>query len=86
MDLSRTYIQTSWECYVPCPVKLPEWKIISRIFFPSALLSILLAIMLANIVVVLLARFGFKEYESFRHIMDAIMDVWALILGVFVSP
>jgi hypothetical protein len=53
---------------------------------PTAWLSILLATVLAIIVIVFLARFGLKEYESFRRVVDAITDVWALILGVSVSP
>jgi hypothetical protein len=71
---------------VPCPVKFPGWKSIFRIFSPTAWLSILLSAVLAIIVIVFLARFGLKEYESFRRIVDAITDVWALILGVSVSP
>jgi hypothetical protein len=37
--------------------------------------------MFANIVMVLLASFSFKEYESFRRVVDAVLDVWALVLG-----
>jgi hypothetical protein len=41
---------------------------------------------LEKIVVVFLTTFGLKEYESFRRVVDAVLDVWALILGVPVSP
>jgi hypothetical protein len=41
--------------------------------------------MLAIISIVFLAKFGFKEYETFRHSKDAITDIWALILGVSLS-
>jgi hypothetical protein len=86
MDVTKSHLQLLWEWYVPCPVKFPGWKSIFRIFSPSACLSIFLAVMLANMVVVLLATFGFKEYEAFRRVVDAVLDVWALILGVSISP
>jgi hypothetical protein len=86
IDVTKSFFQIIWEWYVPCPVKFPGWKSIFRIFSPTAWLSILLAAVLAIIVIVFLARFGLKEYESFRRVVDAITDVWALILGVSVSP
>jgi hypothetical protein len=85
MDVTTIYWQTKWEWYVPCPVKLLGWKSVFRIFSLSGWLSILLAEMLANLVIVFLARFGIKERESFRRVVDAILDVWALILGVCIS-
>jgi hypothetical protein len=41
--------------------------------------------MLENLVFVFLARFGIKEYESFRRFLDVILDVWTLILGFSIS-
>jgi hypothetical protein len=67
MDVSRSYIHVSWEWYVPCSVNLLGWKIIFKIFSPSAWLSILLSTMLGSIVVDLLERFGVKEYRFFRR-------------------
>jgi hypothetical protein len=86
MDVTKSFLQIIWEWYVPCPVKFPGWKSIFRIFYPTAWLSIFLSAVLAIIVIVFLARFGLKEYESFTRVVDAILDVWALILGVSVSP
>jgi hypothetical protein len=85
MDVTTIYWPTKWEWYVPCPVKLPGWKSIFRIFSLSGWLSIILAEMLANLVIVFLVRFGIKEHESFWRVTDAILDVWALILGVSIS-
>jgi hypothetical protein len=86
MDVTKSILQIIWEWYVPCPVKFPGWKSIFRIFSPTAWLSIFLSAVLAIIVIVFLARFGIKEYESFRRVVAAIIDVWALILGVSISP
>jgi hypothetical protein len=86
MDVTKSYFQVIWEWYVPCPVKFPGWKSIFRIFSPTAWLSISLSAVLAIFVIVFLARFGGKEYESFRRVVNAIVDVWALILGVSISP
>jgi hypothetical protein len=86
MDVTKSYFHLRWEWYVPCPVKFPGWKSIFRIFSPSVWLSILLAAVLANIVIAFLARYGINEHESFRRIVDAITDVWALMLGVSISP
>jgi hypothetical protein len=85
MDVSTSYREIRYVWYVPCPVKFPGWKSIFRIFSLSGWLSIILAATLAVVVTVFLARFAVKEYESFRHFMNAILDVWALILGVSVS-
>jgi hypothetical protein len=84
MEITTSYWQIRWEWYVPCPVKFPEWKCIFRSFYLSGWLSIFLVVMLANLVIVFLARFGIKEYESFKRFVDAILDVWALILGVYI--
>jgi hypothetical protein len=85
VDVTTSYGQVRWEWFVPCPVKIPGWKSIFRIFSLSGWLSILLAAMLAIVAIVFLARFGIKEYESFRRFVDAILDVWGLILGVCIS-
>jgi hypothetical protein len=85
MDVTTSYYQIRWEWYVPCPVKFPGWKSIFRVFSLSGWLSILFAAMLANLVIVCLARSGIKEHESFRRLVEAILDVWALILGVSIS-
>jgi hypothetical protein len=86
MDVTKSYFQSSWQWYVPCPVKFPRWRSIFRIFSPSVWFSIFLASMFANIVIVFLARFGVNEHESFRCVSDTIIVVWALLLGVSISP
>jgi hypothetical protein len=85
LDVTTSYCQIKWEWYVPCPVKFPRWKSIFRIFSLSGWLSIFFAAILATFIVVFLATFGSTEYESFRRFVDAITDVWALILGVSIS-
>jgi hypothetical protein len=85
MDVTTIYWQIRWEWYVPCPVKIPGWKSIFRIFSLSGWLSILFAAILATLVIIILASFGIKEHISFRRFVDAILDVWALILGVPIS-
>jgi hypothetical protein len=86
MDVTKSYLQVIWEWYVPCPAKFPGWKSIFRIFSATSWLSIFLSAVLAIIVIVFLARFGIKEYESLKRVVDAITDVWALMLGVSISP
>jgi hypothetical protein len=84
-DATTSYCPVRWEWYVPCPLKFPGWKSIFRIFSLSGWLSIILAAVLANVAIVFLARFRINEYKSFRLFTDAILDVWALILGVSIS-
>ncbi|PNF33396.1 hypothetical protein B7P43_G04165 [Cryptotermes secundus] len=81
-DVTRSYWKVRWQWFVPCPVKFPGWQSIFRIFSLSGWSCILLAAMLAPIVIVFLARFRIQENESFKRFMDAVLDVWALILGV----
>jgi hypothetical protein len=85
MYVTSSYCQIRWEWYVPCPVKVPGWKSIFRVFSLSGWLSIIFAATIANLVIVFLARFGIKKHISFRRFIDAILDVWALILGVSIS-
>jgi hypothetical protein len=85
MDVTTSYWQIRWEWYVPCPVKIPGWKSIFRIFSLSGWLSIIFSATLANLMIIFLARIGTKEHESFRRSLDVILDVWALILGVSIS-
>ncbi|PNF33395.1 hypothetical protein B7P43_G04164 [Cryptotermes secundus] len=82
VDVTISYWKVRWQWYVPCPVKFPGWQSISRIFSLSGWLCIFLAAMLAHIVIVFLARFRIQENESFKRFVDAVLDVWALILGV----
>ncbi|PNF33402.1 hypothetical protein B7P43_G04163 [Cryptotermes secundus] len=81
-DVTTSFWKIRWQWYVPCPVKFPGWQSISRIFSLSGWLCIFLAAMLAHIVIVFLARFQIQEIESFKRFVDAVLDVWALILGV----
>ncbi|PNF33397.1 hypothetical protein B7P43_G04166 [Cryptotermes secundus] len=81
-DVTRSYWKVRWQWFVPCPVKFPGWQSIFRIFSLSGWLCIFLAAMLAHIVIVFLARFQIQENESFKRFVDAVLDVWALILGV----
>jgi hypothetical protein len=85
MDVTISFWKLTWQWFVPCPVKFPGWKSIFRIFSPSGWLSIFLAAMLAHIAIVFLARFRIQENESFRRFVHAVLDVWALILGVSIS-
>jgi hypothetical protein len=76
LDVITSYWKIAWHCFVPCPVKFPGWKSIFRIFSLSGWLSIFLAAMLAHIAIVFLARFRIQEEESFRRLVDAVLDVW----------
>ncbi|PNF33401.1 hypothetical protein B7P43_G04162 [Cryptotermes secundus] len=82
VDVTKSYWKIRWQWYVPCPVKFPGWQSIFRIFSLSGWLCVFLAAMLAHIVIVFLARSRIQENESFKRFVDAVLDVWALILGV----
>jgi hypothetical protein len=85
MDVTRGYQQSKWEWYVPCPLKYPRWKSIFRMFSASLWLTIFLSTLLANFTIVFLAKFENVENESFKSFINAITDVWAVIIGVSVS-
>jgi hypothetical protein len=83
-DFTTSYYQLKWVWFVPCPVKYPRWNSIFRIFSVSLWLTIFLSALLANFILVFLAKFDGKENSSFRRFANAITNVWAVILGVSV--
>jgi hypothetical protein len=85
MDASISYQQSKWDWYVPCPVKFPRWKSIFRVFSASLWLTLFLSTLLANFMIVFLAKFRNTEYKSFKRFVNAITDVWAVIIGISVS-
>jgi hypothetical protein len=85
MDVTISYQQSKWEWYVPCPVKFARWKSIFRVFSASLWLTIFLSTLLANFTIVFLAKFRITERKSFKRFVNAITDVWAVIIGISVS-
>jgi hypothetical protein len=84
-DVTKTYHYGQWEWYVSCPVKIPRWRSIFRIFSASLWLTVVLSILLANVVTVFLAKFESKELKSFRRFVNSITNTWAVLLSVSLS-
>jgi hypothetical protein len=84
-DPSVPYYFTGFKWYVPCPKPVPRIEKISRIFSPSAWLSLTTSVVTVSVVMWRYARF-FKESESraYQTLSGCLCNVWAVTFGVSV--
>ncbi|XP_069675577.1 uncharacterized protein [Periplaneta americana] len=86
-DMTRVYFMNPWKWYMPCPLKVPRWRSIPRIFSYTAWFIIFLVLFFSAVFMRYVAKLVFLNTESqiYNTVVENILNAWAVILGVSVS-
>ncbi|PSN37418.1 Ionotropic receptor 579 [Blattella germanica] len=85
-DVTHSYYWDKISWYVPCGIKYPRWKSLTRIFSTSLWVCFALSVLLTVIIVVRLSQTsGSKECYAYRSLLDTLSNTWAVIIGISIT-
>lgn len=82
-DVTVPYTGDGYRWHVPCAKPVPGRLSLTRVFHPSAWLTLILALLLVSLLVRSLVKTSASRYFSaYSSITLSLLNLWAVILGV----
>jgi hypothetical protein len=83
VDVTVPYIADGYRWHVPCARPVPGWLSLTRVFYPSAWLGLILALVFVSLLVCCLVKTSASSgFSAYSHISVSLLNLWAVILGV----